>query len=221
MEPPGAALPDWLITCRLAQAMGYAMDYDDLARIIEEIARTAPIMGGINYSRLEGPGLVWPCPDHNHPGTPILHTESFTRGKGRFSVLANVETLETPDEEYLLILITGCRLAHYNNGSMTRRCHGLLGLVPKETVEIHPKDAARLAIANGMLVGVRSRRGTLQLPAVISERSRPGSVFTAFHFAEPLVNAITSPGKDEISGTLEYKACAVHLRPLLAIGKGD
>ncbi|MBU0681518.1 MAG: formate dehydrogenase subunit alpha [Proteobacteria bacterium] len=218
VEPPGEALPDWQITCRLAEAMGYAMAYSCPAQVMEEIARTAPILAGVSYPRLDGHGLVWPCPDNNHPGTPILHTESFTRGKGRFSVLANVETLERPDAEYPLILITGRRLAHYNNGSMTRRCSGLVGLVPEETVEIHPEDAARLAIITGMMVEVRSRRGAIALPAVVSERSRPGSVFTAFHFIEPLVNTITSPGMDEIAGTPEYKACAVHLRPLPATG---
>jgi predicted molibdopterin-dependent oxidoreductase YjgC len=181
---------------------------------MEEIARTTPIMGGIHYQRLDGEGLVWPCPDNNHPGTPILHTETFTRGKGRFSVLANVETLETPDESYPFIMITGRRLEHYNNGSMTRRCRGLAGLAPADVLEIHPDDAARLGIATGMEVEVCSRRGSIRLPAVVTERSRTGSVFTTFHFPEPQVNTITSPGKDEIAGTPEYKVCAVKLVPL-------
>lgn len=209
VPPPGQALPDWLITCRLATAMGYPMHYDDPAAVMEEIARTTPIMGGIHYGRLEGEGLIWPCPHDQHPGTPILHTESFTRGKGRFSVLPNVETLEAPDAEFPLILVTGRRLAHYNNGSMTRRCEGLVDLIPEETLEIHPDDAGRFGISDRMEVTVRSRRGEIRLPARVTERSRPGSVFAAFHFAEPLVNAITSPGVDEITGTPEYKACAV------------
>ena len=214
VEPPGQALPDWHITCRLAQTMGYPMHYPGAEQVMEEIARITPIMGGIHYQRLEGEGLVWPCPHKDHPGTPILHQESFTRGKGRFSVLANVETLERPDAEYPLTLITGRRLAHYNNGTMTRRCQGLLQLLPEETLEIHPDDASRLGITPGMLVEVRSRRDAIRLPAVVTERSRPGTVFSAFHFAEPLVNAITSPGKDEIAGTPEYKACAVRLTAL-------
>jgi formate dehydrogenase major subunit len=213
VDPPGQALADWRITCRLAGAMGYPMHYAGAEQVMEEIARTTPIMGGIHYQRLEGEGLTWPCPHNGHPGTPILHRDSFTRGKGHFSVLANVETLEVADAEYPFILITGRRLAHYNNGSMTRRCPGLLRLVPEETVEIHPDDAARLGITNGMRVEVRSRRGAIQLPAALTARSQPGTVFTAFHFAEPLVNALTSPGKDEIAGTPEYKACGVALAP--------
>lgn len=203
--PVGQALPDWQITCRLAEAMGHPMRYDGAEQVMEEIARTTPSMGGIHYERLEGEGLVWPCPHNDHPGTPILHQESFTRGKGRFSVLANIETLEKTDADYPFILITGRRLAHYNNGSMTRRCHGLLRLVPEETVEIHPDDADCLGIVSGMMVEIVSRRGAIRLPAVLTERSRLGTVFTAFHFPDPLVNTITSPGKDEIAEPLNTK----------------
>lgn len=214
VEPPELALPDWEITCRLAAAMGYPMAYGGPARIMEEIARCTPIMGGVRYERLEVDGLIWPCPDREHPGTPILHQESFTRGRGRFSVLGNVETLEKPDEQFPLTLVTGRRLAHYNNGSMTRRCLGLATLEPEEIAEIHPDDAARFGIEDGSRVMVVSRRGALEVKTRVTERSRLGSVFMAFHHIDPLVNILTSPGVDEIAGTPEYKACAVRLQPV-------
>jgi formate dehydrogenase alpha subunit len=214
VEPPGEARTDWQIVCDLAQAMGHGMAYTDAAAVMDEIAACSPFMGGVSYARLEeGNGLIWPCPTADHPGTPILHRESFTRGKGYFSVLGNVETLEKPDTEYPLILVTGRRREHYNNGSMTRRCAGLLALVPEELVEIHPDDAARLGISDGQRVLVSSRRGAIELTASVTERSRPGSVFMAFHHEEPLTNVLTSPGVDEIALTPEYKACAVCVAP--------
>lgn len=76
-----------------------------------------------------------------------------------------------------------------------------------------PDDAGRFGIADNIEVAVRSRRGEIRLPARVTERCRPGSVFTAFHFAEPLVNSITSPCVDEITGTPEYKPCAVAVFP--------
>jgi predicted molibdopterin-dependent oxidoreductase YjgC len=193
--------------------MGHAMDYADAAAVMDEIAACSPMLGGVSYARLEGEGLIWPCPTCDHPGTPILHKESFTRGKGRFSILNNVETLEKPDADYPLILVTGRRREHYNNGSMTRRCAGLLALVPEELVEIHPDDAAKLGISNGGRVQISSRRGSIELTASVTERSRPGSVFMAFHHEEPLTNILTSPGVDEIALTPEYKACAVRVAP--------
>jgi len=213
VEPPGEALSDWEILCRLATAMGYEMSYAGPAEVMMEIARCTPSMSGVSYKRLDGEGLIWPCPDSTHPGTPLLHQDAFIRGKGRFSVLNNVSTLETPDEDYPLVLITGRRLEHYNNGSMTRRCKGLLRLVPEETVELHPRDAARFGIENGRLVCVRSRRGEVRVVARVTGKSRPGTVFMAFHFDEPLTNILTSPGEDEIALTPEYKACAVAVAP--------
>ncbi len=219
VSPPGEALPDWEIICRLSTAMGYPMSYERPADIMEEIARCTPSMGGIGYERLGGQGLIWPCPDEGHPGTPLLHRDAFTRGKGRFSELSDVRTLETPDEDYPLVLITGRRLAHYNNGSMTRRCQGLLTLVPEETVEIHPRDALRLGIEQGQMVIVRSRRGKVEVRARVTERSRPGTVFMAFHFDKPLTNLLTSPGRDEIALTPEYKVCAVAVLPVNEVNR--
>ena len=219
VEPPGEARPDWQIVCDLARAMrqdinndiGHDMAYPNAAAVMDEIAACTPNMAGVSYERLEGEGLVWPCPDREHPGTPILHQESFTRGKGYFSVLGNVETLERPDAEYPFILVTGRRREHYNNGSMTRRCAGLIDLVPEEKVDIHPEDAAKIGIVDGQRAMVRSRRDAIEVTVCVTERCRPGSVFMAFHHEEPLTNLLTSPGLDEIALTPEYKACAVSI----------
>ena len=52
------------------------------------MAEVTPQYGGISYERLEAEGgLQWPCPDDSHPGTPILHADRFTRGKGAFAAV--------------------------------------------------------------------------------------------------------------------------------------
>ena len=48
-------------------------------------ARRARSSPASRYERLEGDGLQWPVPSRDHPGTAILHTESFPRGRGRLS----------------------------------------------------------------------------------------------------------------------------------------
>ncbi|OCC14494.1 Formate dehydrogenase [Dissulfuribacter thermophilus] len=211
VEPPGEALPDWKIVCLLAQKMGYSMSYTDPAEIMEEIAKVTPVMAGVHYWRLEGDGLVWPCPHDTHPGTPLLHSNAFTRGKGLFSVLFHSGSMEQPDSEYPLVLITGRRLPHYNNGSMTRRSRVLNTISPEEYVEIHPEDARRFGIMDGAMTWVESRRGKVAVRARLTAKSRPGTVFMAFHFQDVLTNLLTSPAYDEISLTPEYKACAVKI----------
>src|SRR3990172_4775431 len=84
----GDSKPDWEITCQIARRMEAAgFDFKDPSEIMDEIARLTPSYGGISFKRIEKSGLQWPCPTPEHPGTPVLHTEVFTRGKGKFSTL--------------------------------------------------------------------------------------------------------------------------------------
>ena len=88
VEPPEGALTDGEIICRLAHRMGVTFECESPAEIMDEMAAVTPQYGGISYKRLDAEGgLQWPCPDLKHPGTPILHAESFTRGKGAFAAV--------------------------------------------------------------------------------------------------------------------------------------
>jgi predicted molibdopterin-dependent oxidoreductase YjgC len=160
VPPPGEAKPDWEIVCMVARQMGFSgFDFNNASEVWDEIARLTPSMAGISYDRLEREGgLQWPCPTPDHPGTPILHAETFTCGEGRFQALHYRPSAELPDEEYPLILTNERSIFHYHTGSMTRRVPGLLKLRPEELVEIHPADAATLGIADSDMVTVTSRR---------------------------------------------------------------
>jgi len=214
VPPPGQAVADWEIVCRLAQALGYPMTYSHPEQIMTEISRVAPAYAGITYSRLGGDGQVWPCPTPGHPGTPLLHTEGFPRGRGSFVPVEYVAPEEEADSEYPFSLITGRRLQHYNNGSMTRRCAGFDLIAECERAEIHPDDAVFLGIADGATIRVESRRGEVIARARITARSQRGTVFMTFHFPETLTNILTSPGMDPSTMTPEYKVCAVRLEPM-------
>ncbi len=214
VPPPGQALPDWEIICRISGQMGYSMDYSHPSEIMKEIASLTPNMAGITYERLESEGIVWPCPHQDHPGTPILHQKNFTRGLGRFAALSFIPPWEWPDRQYPFVLITGRRLVHYNNGSMTCRIPGIRQMCPEETLEIHPDDAASLGVRHGETVMVRSRRGNLKVRLKVSQRMQPGMVFMSFHFPEALTNLLTSSGVDEIAHTPEYKVCALAVLPV-------
>ncbi len=211
VEPPGEAKADWEIICMLAQAMGYPMVYTHPEQIMAELSSLTPAYRGISYDRIGDDGQVWPCPDKDHPGTPLLHTEKFPRekGKGNFVPVSFIMPEEDADQDYPLVLVTGRRLEHYNNGSMTRRCKGFDLVAGEELVEIHPEDAKMIGVEQGERVHVVSRRGKVPCRALVSPRSRPGSVFMTFHFPESLTNMVTSPGMDPKTLTPEYKVCAV------------
>jgi len=214
VETPGFSRPDWEIICDFAKAMGYPMNYRHPSEIMEEIAAVSPGYRGISYERIGDSGQVWPCPDSSHPGTPLLHTEKFPIGKGRFVPVNFIMPEEDADSEYPFVLMTGRRLEHYNNGSMTRRCWNFDKLMANEELSIHPDDAKRLNITDGQMVDVISRRGKARVIAKVTLGVMPGNVFMTFHFEDPLVNILTSHGMDIKTMTPEYKVCAVKISPV-------
>jgi formate dehydrogenase alpha subunit len=212
IEPVGNSKPDWLITCQIAQRMGAkGFSFEHPAEIMEEIARLTPSYGGITYERLEKGGLQWPCPTLEHPGTPILHTALFTRGKGRFMPLEFKPPKELPDNDYPLVLTTKRSLFHYHSGSMTRKVKGLTTLLGEELVEINPNDATTLGIADGEAVKVISRRGQVVAKAKVTETTPAGVVSMDFHFAESPANVLTNPALDPVAKIPEFKVCAVRV----------
>ncbi len=212
VEPIGDCRPDWRITREIGQRMGSTgFNFGHPSQIMAEIASLTPSYGGISYQRLEEGGLQWPCPTPDHPGTPILHTQQFTRGKGRFIPLEYKPPMELPDKQYPLVLTTGRSLYHFHTGTMTRKVEGLNVLKGEGEVEINPEDASKLGIADGEMVKVSSRRGEITAKAKVTETSPVGVVFMTFHFAESPANLLTNPALDPVAKIPEYKVCAVRV----------
>lgn len=211
VEPPGEARPDGEILADLAARAGHVMSADP-SGVMDEIAALTPSYGGIAYERLENHGLHWPCPHREHPGTPILHTGAFTRGRGRFRGVDFRSPEETPDADYPFLLTTGRTYFHWHTGTMTRRTHLLDREEPSSFVEIHPEDARRLGIAERQEVFVATRRGEILARARVTEMVVPGLLFVPFHFEEGAANALTLNALDPESKIPEYKVCAARVR---------
>jgi len=210
IEPRGESKPDWQIICELARKMGSpGFEYSSPAEIMDEIASVTPIYGGIGYERIEDIGLQWPCPSKEHSGTPYLHQEKFSRGKGKFFGIEFKEAAELPDADYPFILTTGRTIFHYHTGTMTRRTEALNREVPTGYVEINFKDAEKLNIFEGEIVSVKSRRGKIEVKVLATRRVPEGVIFIPFHFAESPANALTNSAFDPVAKIPEYKVCAV------------
>jgi formate dehydrogenase alpha subunit len=215
IEPIGDSRPDWWIVCEAARRMGATnFDYSHPSDIMEEIRKLTPSYGGISCDRLGNEGLQWPCPSEEHPGTCILHTNTFVRGKGRFMPLKYTPPAEMPNEDYPLILSTGRSLYHFHTGTMTRKVSGLNAIEPEAAVLINPEDASRLGIKHGDKVKVSSRRGEIVVKAEVTDSFAPGVVFMTFHFAESAANILTNPKLDPVSKIPELKVSAVKVEKL-------
>ena len=211
VEPPGEARPDWQIVCDVSAAMGYAMSYRHPSEIWDEMAALSPALAGISYARIDTVGLQWPCPAPDHPGTPFLHKDRFTHGKGRFHVIRFRPPAEVPDAEYPMILSTGRTLFNYNIGNMTRKTPAIERKEPENFVEIHREDAARLKIREGDNVRVTTRRGSIAVRAHIGSKVRTGGIWMPFHHVEASTNLLTNDAFDNVTRTGEYKVCAARI----------
>jgi predicted molibdopterin-dependent oxidoreductase YjgC len=212
IQPRGDSRPDWWITCQIAKRMGSTgFEFKNPSQIMEEITALTPSYGGMSYARLEDGSLQWPCPTEEHPGTPILHTTVFTRGKGKFLPLEYKPPMEQPDEDYPLVLTMERSLYQFHTGTMTRKVKGLNVLNGEELVQINPVDAGKLGIEDGERVKVISRRGEVTARSKITEVSPVGVVTMSFHFTETRTNLLTNPARDPVSKIPELKVCAVRV----------
>ncbi len=219
VPPPGQALADWRILVAFARAAGYPMpDYSGPAEIYAEMAALSPKFSGISHDRLEQNvrGLQWPCPDPTHPGTGTLHVDGPMRGKAPFSAVSYRASAELPDEAYPWVLSTGRTLYHYNAATQTRREPGPIAKQPRCFVEISAADAAAQGLEDGGEVRVVSRRGFVEAQVRVTGRVPAGVVWMPMHFPDAPANRLTNDAGDAVTGTGEYKVCAVRIERVRA-----
>ncbi len=244
VPPPGDALPDWRIIAGVACEMGYghAFQYASAAEVFEEIAgfsnpATGYDLRGASHARLRETPLQWPCARADGPErNPIRYLNdgvsqpwreeddgarprlafATANGRAQFHARPHADPAELPDADYPMVLNTG-RLQHqWHTLTKTGKVPMLNKLNPAPFVEIHPDDATALGIAAGDNVEIRSRRGRAVLPAVVTDRVRPGNCFAPMHWNDVYgddlcINAVTSDAIDPVSQQPELKFCAVAL----------
>ena len=204
---------EWEATCDLSKAMGYEMNYENAAQIMDEIAKLTPTFAGVSFKLLDEVGSVqWPCNEKAPLGTPIMHIDQFVRGKGNFVETPYVPTEEKTNRKFPLLLTTGRILSQYNVGAQTRRTANV-AWYPEDVLEIHEADAQARGIANDSWVHLQSRVGETVLRAKISDRVPAGVVYTTFHYPVSGANVITTEFSDWATNCPEYKVTAVECRP--------
>ena len=217
VNPPQGARDDAQIVCSIAAKMGATLAEEDgknISKVFDEMTSVTPSYGGMDYKRIDEHGIQWPCPTKESDGTVILHVGKFVHGKGKFHAVEFVAPAEVIDEKYPLILTTGRVLYQYHTGTMTRKATGLAAKVPSAYIEMSSNDAAKYGVANGDMVKVSSRRGSITVAVQLSEKAVDGTVFIPFHFAEAAANVLTNSAECPDSGIAEVKVCAVIIEPV-------
>ena len=187
----------------------YSSGVELAEKVLAEISQLVPFFAGITWQNLAKNGLQWPVSTQGID-TQILHTESFSRGLGKFHFFEFEESQELlqNSEQFPFILTTSRNLEHYNAGTMTRRT-GNEKIISEDVLLVNPKDAKEKNIKDKSKVRLFSARGEISLTAHISEKVKQGVLFTTFHFPELMINRVTGDITDKHTKCPEYKVVAV------------
>ncbi|MFC6508502.1 molybdopterin oxidoreductase family protein [Promicromonospora citrea] len=230
VSPPGEVRSELWVLAELARRLGAPATLafpTDPAEVFDELARASAggpaDYAGLSHARLDadeaagGPGLHWPVPDGDHPGTPRLFLDGFPTPDGRARLVA-VDHVGPSDEVRPgapFYLVTGRVLQHYQSGAQTHRVPDLERLVPEPYVELHPVLGFRLGLPDGARVRLTSARGEVEATARWTDAVRPDTVFMPFHWSGAgSVNRVTTDATDPVSGMPEFKVCAVDVTPV-------
>ncbi|NJD11163.1 MAG: formate dehydrogenase subunit alpha [Gemmatimonadetes bacterium] len=209
---PGEVRQDLWIIQELARRLGLDWSHRESADVWQEIRRAVPSSGGITWERLEREHAVtYPCRNEGDPGESVIFTQSFPTptGRAQFTPAEFRRGDEPPDAEYPLVFITGRILEHWHTGAMTRRAGVLDALEPLPMVSMAPAELAKLGLAPGDAVTVRSRRGSVTALVRRDPAVPAGSVFMPFAYVEAAANLLTNPKLDPFGKIPEFKYCAV------------
>ncbi len=218
LEPPGEARDDLWTIFEIARRMGHDWGEASAEAVWNEVRTLSPVHAGMSYARLEAEdGLQWPCYDETHPGEPFLHSRLWADpvpgSRVPFVPVEHEGPVDLLSPEFPVRLTTGRHLDSYNTGVQsggvrTPRRRG-------ETLDLCPEDLSRFSLAEGEVVRVISRRGSVQAPVRADPSLRPGLAFMTLHFQDEVpVNQLTIDATDPKSGTAEFKATAIRIEKL-------
>jgi anaerobic selenocysteine-containing dehydrogenase len=223
---PGQALADFHIFRLLAGAWGcddLFVEWDSpeaVFRILQRLSAGRPcdITGIDGYGMLDDRGgIQWPFPEgvevSPEPERRLFEDGRFHHpdGRARFVFGEYRPPAEATSRRYPLVLLTGRgSAAQWHTQTRTAKSSLLRALGPGEPyVEVAPADGARIGVASGDQVVVRSARGSVKVRALVTPTIAEGQVFLSMHW--PGTNLLTQPSFDPSSRQPSYKHCAVEI----------
>lgn len=236
-DPVGQAKADWEIFADVGRRLGFEQHFafqtsDEVYDEFVQLTRGRPCdVTGLSHQNLQLKGPIqWPCSDSDwlqvcqedkHPAKRLYTDFRFHTpdGRARFAAYHSRGLAEPPDEDYPLVLTVGRLYGQWHTMTRTGRIEKTTKMHPEPFLEIHPKDAAKQGISDGMMVSVRSRRGLARFKAKVTQAIAPGTVFAPMHWGflwaeQAEANALTHPECCPDSLQPELKACAVMVTPV-------
>lgn len=234
IQPPGDALPDWQLACRIARKLAQRIapqksslfDYKDPSDIFAEHAQCTAgrdlDYSALDYARLEADGpQQWPYRGSTDAPQRLYADGIFptANGRARFMDVGYEPVAEAISAQYPLRLSTGRLRDQWHTMSRSGLVPALTRHAEEPFVYLHPGDLRRYKISAGALVRIKTRRGQLVLPAKGDDGLKPGHAWLPMHWGSGFiagdgVNALANSARDPISHQPELKHSAAGIEVL-------
>lgn len=206
---PGEARHDWSIAVdfarRLEQRLGRApmlFPYDSAERVWNEHRESTRgrdlDITGMSYAMLETAGpQQWPLKEGETTGRARLYEDGIfptPDGRARFVDTVYKPVAEAREARYPFSLNTGRLRDQWHGMSRTGTVGRLFGHVAEPVVQMNAQDMARRQLADGDLVHLTSKRGSILLPARASAEIGLSQAFVAMHWGEEYLSGCSSTG---------------------------
>ncbi len=226
---PGQALSDFNIFRLLADRWGCAEMFSEwtspeaVFQILKRCSAGQPcdITGITDYRMIDSQhGIQWPFPEQDALSSQEKSSQRrlFEDGRyfhdderAKFVFEQEAAVLEPPCDAYPLILLTGRgSAAQWHTQTRTAKSAVLRKLsVMDAFVEVHPEDAKCRGIRQSQTVCLTTRRGQMQVRAVVTTGVQQGTLFVPMHYDQ--INKLTLSSFDPYSRQPSYKHCAAEL----------
>ncbi|WP_267378759.1 MULTISPECIES: nitrate reductase [unclassified Sphingomonas] len=230
---PGEAKPDWWIVAQVARRMGWkaAFSYERAADIWREHGRLSTYRNeGRRLFALPGQAAIGNAAyDAMTPfrwgGTPFADGR-FPTPDGRARLVSVVQkAIAAPLVAWPMTLNTGRYRDQWHSMTRTGLSPRLARHREEPLVEIHPDDAARLAIVDGGLARVATPQGESLYRASVVATQRAGELFVPIHWTDANASGgrtglLPRPLADPVSGQPGFKATPANIAPVVTAWRG-
>ncbi|WP_210546919.1 nitrate reductase [Rhodoferax sp. PAMC 29310] len=153
---------------------------------------------GLTYAALEQSPQQWPLREGESQGQARLYQDAVfptPDGKARFVAAAYTPVAEPRESRYPFSLTTGRLRDQWHGMSRTGTLGRLFGHVNEPAIQMNPQDMARRLLADGDLVHVTSKRGSIVLPVQGSADLSMSQVFIAMHWGDEYLSGVSATGQ--------------------------
>ncbi len=153
---------------------------------------------GLSYPILDAAPRQWPLREGQVQGQARLYEDGVfptPDGRARFADVAYQPVAEPRESRYPFSLTTGRLRDQWHGMSRTGLLGRLFGHVPEPVIQMHPQDMARRGLAEGDLVHVTSKRGSIVVPVQASTELGLSQAFMGMHWGGEFLGGVSSTGE--------------------------